>query len=349
VNNGFKVQLENMAAAKAFASDVAGATKDFQDMGSAPLEKNEALEQKVLFTKTGSCYDGNLKLPQEWMGLACFRTRKYDEDRTKLLLSEYLDLLKELNTPTPLTVNSIKPVLETGSFRLLRGRDRCGRPILNSRLRFHDPKKFPAESVIRAIVMLICNSMTGVPFVNGRQEGSPDGQESQLKGITILHDFSDVKLSNFDKEIPKRFFKILTGKMPVRLGAIYIYNPPWFFSYIIWPIVRLVMNKKLSSRITIIYDLEEFFTNGYFSRDQLPPEYGGTGSQCSFKTDELTGLLRDMTMENKKTVQSADSKNLPKQSNSTQNATSTGMKVTNTANGNSNAADISDPNNGMWV
>ena len=57
-----------------------------------------------------------------------------------------------------------------------------------------------------------------------------------LKGVCLINDMTDLSLSNLDTRIPKLIGNMLSGAMPVRLGAIYIVNPPFFFNWVVLPI-----------------------------------------------------------------------------------------------------------------
>ncbi|CAD7976626.1 unnamed protein product [Amoebophrya sp. A25] len=76
---------------------VADGAKDFDDAGSVPLVKDPAREAEIL----SFCKEEASKLPEPWMPLACMRTRKYDADRSKVLMTEFRNLLVEMKTNYP--------------------------------------------------------------------------------------------------------------------------------------------------------------------------------------------------------------------------------------------------------
>ncbi len=72
----------------------------------------------------------------------------------------------------------------------------------------------------------------------------------------------------------------------MRLGAVYILNPPWFFRWFLFPIVRQFMPAKLRERITLVYSNEELLK--YFNKEELSVEYGGTVPAQSLEDFEKT-------------------------------------------------------------
>ena len=145
-------------------------------------------------------------------------------------------------------------------------------------------------------VLLLCNMLCGAPFQKADTTGLK-GEQTQLNGVCVFHDFSGVTLANLDREIPKRMFKLLSGKLPVRLGAIYILDPPWFVSYIVFPILKLFMPSKLRSRIHLVYGKENL--GDFFEKDQLLEEYGGSAKDPGLDGIEQTliSIVREGEIE----------------------------------------------------
>lgn len=227
-------------------------------------------------------------LPEDWMGLACFRTRKYDKERTKELIPKYLNALKDFNTTDdvhdPWTVSSAADQYRIEKLRLTGGRDRGGRACINLKLAKHDPKKVSPKQMVRAAALLISNALRG-----GKEQNKEAATLTQLRGICFLHDLSNVSLSNLDSRIPKLIMEIIMGAFPVRLGAIYIINMPFFFQYILFPVVRLFMSKKLRDRMLLVGNPAKL--TEYFEREQLPVEYGGT---LNVDVEKMISGLADM-------------------------------------------------------
>ena len=76
-------------------------------------------------------------------------------------------------------------------------------------------------------------------------------EESQICGVALLTDASNLQLHKFDSSIPRTIFKMLQEVMPVRVKAIYIVNQPIFFSVILH-VVRLFIREKVRRRINLV-------------------------------------------------------------------------------------------------
>jgi len=87
-----------------------------------------------------------------------------------------------------------------------------------------------------------------------------DDPAAQLYGVTVLHD-----LKGFDKkknghiEIPKTLLGGIIGHFPIRIRAIYLLDPPWWFATVFTIMSSLLFPKKLKQRCHFIKNKTEIY------------------------------------------------------------------------------------------
>jgi len=254
------------------ASD--GDLKNLDFVSSKPLEKNGELEKQLMEELAEEIGE----LPEKWMGLACIRCRKYDKERARTLMKNLVLMIKELSVDEPLTLAKEKQHIDLHKFRLV-GRDKLGRACIATDLGYHNPKEVPPLKMLRTVVFLMLNALRCGP--EGTDEG---GDSTQLNGVCILHNLTHVAWANLDPRVPKLLFKMLSQNMPVRLGTIYLVNPPFFMNWVMLPMVRLLMPKKLSDRFIVVgapANLDKYFDLNDLS--SLPRDLKG---RSAFDSDQ---------------------------------------------------------------
>ncbi|CAD7924699.1 unnamed protein product [Amoebophrya sp. A120] len=279
-----------VADAKSIAAAMTTGAKDFDDAGSVPLVKDFHREQillamckaeilqmkellkdddeKGLSTSSTAALDKHVKQ----LALACVRTRKYDDARIPKLMREFTDLLQEMKQwKKEDVIASISKNRVKEGFRLLPRRDKHGRAVMNTRLRYHEPREVSTQTTIRALTLMLYNALLGAPFDEDKREA--EAEKTQLNGVCVFHDFRNLTLSNVDPGVGRGLIKLFSGRFPLRLGAVYMLEPPFFIRYIVLPMMRLLLPKKLSSRITTVSKLADL--KQYFDEAELPTEYGG--------------------------------------------------------------------------
>lgn len=266
--------LDSGASASSYQAALASIDStvlDDLDCTGKPLAKDEKLERELV----KELADDIARLPEPWMGLACIRCRKYDGGRAKDLMQNLVKLIKELTDKDeggPLSYKNDKEHIELHKFRIV-GRDKLGRTCLATDLGYHNPKETTPLKMMRTVVFLLLNALRCGP------EGTPEGGDlSQLNGICILHNFTNVSWANLDPRLENPLIQMLS-KMPIRLGAVYIMDPPWFLRYVVLPIARLFMSKKLIGRVIVVdgpKDLKKHFDMNNIS--SKPKDLGGRSS-----------------------------------------------------------------------
>ena len=101
----------------------------------------------------------------------------------------------------------------------------------------------------------------------------------QKVGIVVVAFPRHAKVSYLDRKLMKMNMESLTGCIPVRLGALHVCHPPWFFGKVAYPIMKLVMSERVRKRVRVhvgsqekvLKELEAFG----MGREVLPSELGG--------------------------------------------------------------------------
>ncbi|KAL7467082.1 hypothetical protein ACHAXS_007351 [Conticribra weissflogii] len=106
-----------------------------------------------------------------------------------------------------------------------------------------------------------------------------NNESAQRLGIVVVGYPHHVKLSHVDRKLLKMNMESMTGCIPIRLGALHICHPPWFFSKIVFPIIKIVVSERIRKRVRIhsgskedvLKELEGFG----LSKKDLPVDIGG--------------------------------------------------------------------------
>lgn len=193
--------------------------------------------------------------------LLCLRGRKYDPERAAGLVPKFLALKQSVGYNEPAgeqlvsDINSHK-VMNTGA------KDGDGRAVIWIRLRYHDPKVSKAEDMGRLIVNVMLNALKD--------------PETQRLGVTLIQDMTGIKLKNLDPAAAKNMMGNIFPNLPIRVGRICIYNPPWILGNIVLPIVLTLMSKKLRGRIAVIKDATPAKIQQFVPVASIPVELEGT-------------------------------------------------------------------------
>ena len=85
-----------------------------------------------------------------------------------------------------------------------------------------------------------------------------------------------LKLKNLDPNAGKVLFGKVFPNLPIRVGRICIFNPPWIIGHVFLPIVMTFMSKKLKGRIALLNGNKPDKLLAYVPSDNLAPEHGGS-------------------------------------------------------------------------
>jgi len=216
----------------------------------AELAKMEELLKASGFTGTAD----------EETKLMCLRGRKYDAERAAELLPKVLELVAEYASAD---TEQLKKDTLSQKFCYLGSKDDAGRGVLWVRLRNHNPKESKAPNMARFITTLMLQSVL-------------KDVDSQRQGIAVVNDMTGLKLSNLDPATAKAIFGSVFPRLPVRVGRICIFNPPWILGHVILPVVLTFMSRKLRGRIAVVNGNKFDALQQYIPSASLPEELGGT-------------------------------------------------------------------------
>eukprot|EP00730_Choanoeca_flexa_P016984 TRINITY_DN8119_c0_g1_i2.p1 TRINITY_DN8119_c0_g1~~TRINITY_DN8119_c0_g1_i2.p1 ORF type:complete len:323 (+),score=53.23 TRINITY_DN8119_c0_g1_i2:222-1190(+) len=203
-----------------------------------------------------------LKLKPFWR-LACLRARKYDIDRTLILIKNYVAWREEfrIDDDDIRSDKKLAALVERGIHCVHGNRDKMGRYVVTARLARADPAQYPADVVIRGIHVVLESLLIKHP-------------DAQARGIVMVGDMRGVNRSHADPRVPKELFSAFTNTMPIRFGGMYLCSPPWFMR-LLFPLVKMFMKKKMQERMHIVTSLPDALTK-YIAMEQIPDDLGGT-------------------------------------------------------------------------
>lgn len=225
---------------------------------NSPEEAALLAELEAALTAAGDqrCIDA----PQD-VKLRCLRGRKYEVARAAELLPKHLNLLSELQLDRA-DNEQLKADLKTHKLVSLGSKDKDGRAVLWIRLRFHDPKVSKAPDMGRLIVTVMLEALKDV--------------DAQRQGLCIINDMTGISLKNLDPSLPKFLFGTVFPNMPIRVGRVCLFHPPWFIGHVILPIVFTFLSKKLKARIAILNGSDHKKLDPYVAPESRPAGLGGT-------------------------------------------------------------------------
>jgi hypothetical protein len=79
-----------------------------------------------------------------------------------------------------------------------------------------------------------------------------------------------------DPSAIKKIMGEVLPRLPIRVGRICIFNPPWFIGHIILPIAMVFMSKKLKSRLKVLNSSKPEVLHEYMPPTSLAADHGGS-------------------------------------------------------------------------
>ena len=200
---------------------------------------------------------------------------KTKQDATKRIIAYWnkrVEVFGEEKAMLPMTldlaldVDADKKALEIAYSRITFQKDDAGRGII-----FVDPSRLPEKGMYERKSMMKAFWYTMHAIL--------EDEEIQRKGVVILAHPKHAAQSNFDRKLTKMNIESLRGCIPVRVAAIHICNPPWFFE-LFFPILKLFLGEKMRKRIKLHSGedeevLEKMQDKFGISREKIPTEMGG--------------------------------------------------------------------------
>ena len=105
-----------------------------------------------------------------------------------------------------------------------------------------DKSKYTRESMVRAFWYTMHAAL--------------EDEVTQKRGIILLLFPHHAQFSQFDRKLVASNAESMKGCLPVRVGAFHICHPPTFFT-IVFPIIKLLLGKRLRERIKVHTGSEE--------------------------------------------------------------------------------------------
>mmetsp|Transcript_3423 Transcript_3423/g.6585 ORF Transcript_3423/g.6585 Transcript_3423/m.6585 type:complete len:331 (+) Transcript_3423:247-1239(+) len=160
--------------------------------------------------------------------------------------------------------------INLGFFRPTLTHDTGGRAIV-----FVDPSRLAGYNknsvdermgVARALWYIMHNAIEGNDAVQ------------KLGMVAIAHP-QHAKISVIDRKLMKLNLESMSGCLPIRMGGFHIVQPPWFFTKIVFPIMKVIMPDRMRKRVRVYGGseakiLKELKEVG-LGREVLPSEIGG--------------------------------------------------------------------------
>ena len=231
------------------------------DQAPPKIEAGSADEQTALAAMEDLLADGSpSKAASADLKLMCLRGRKYDGARAAALLPDLIELIEELDlaTPTP----RLAADLASGKFVMTGATDGAGRKILWLRFRFHDPKVSSPKDFARAAATVMLHALRDA--------------DTARCGVAVLQDMTGLRMKNISPPTAKLMFGQVFPRLPVRLGKLCVYNPPWFVGRILLPIVRMLLSAKLRARLVVLNGADREPLYRQFEPASLTEELGGS-------------------------------------------------------------------------
>eukprot|EP00762_Andalucia_godoyi_P004268 ANDGO_05478.mRNA.1 mitochondrial CRAL-TRIO domain-containing protein C589.09 len=137
--------------------------------------------------------------------------------------------------------------------------DKCGRPVIVVRIRFHDKSKHSSLKTGRAFLWIMHECFRRALAQN-------------ICSFNQIFDMGSLGRKNFDPALEKFMVDVLQNYYPERLGACLILHSGWFF-WLCWKVVKPWLDKRTASKIVFIDSkhMKEQLLQ-YFSEETLPSD-----------------------------------------------------------------------------
>jgi len=176
--------------------------------------------------------------PCKELPLWCLRARSHTVEGAAELLPRVMSMMEELEIGVgdqkQLHADlQSKAIIDTGT------KDAHGRAIIWMRLRYIDSTRSSASDIARLFTTVLLHALrdTGV----------------QRHGFVWLADCSRSSFMNITPATVNAFWRTVLPNVPICLGRVFIVNPPWFISQIMWPIVSSFLPLALRKSHVLIY------------------------------------------------------------------------------------------------
>jgi hypothetical protein len=239
------------------------------DQQAAPTIAADSAEEREALLAMEACLGDVSATAPEQAKLMCLRGRKYDPQRAAELLPKFLELCNELglrqsgdHVISAEDAAQLRKDFATTKMLVPGGKDALGRAVLIMRLRYNEPKETNPEAMGR---MIACAMLCVLQDV-----------DVQRMGVVILNDAREIGFRNMDPRVPKFIFGKVLGRLPVRVGRIVVFHPPFIVGRILLPLMINFIIPKLKKRMSVINGGKIVAIHEFIHKEALFAEYDGT-------------------------------------------------------------------------
>lgn len=180
-------------------------------------------------------------------------SRAGDAETTLERLRATVEIIDQYGLQALTETEEIKSVLRLDIFQMApEQKNQEGNPVVVMRAHRLEFDKITPTSFLKAWFYTLWHN---VILAN---------QMAQTSGVVMCGDVSLIGRKNFKPQVQRFLAKAIQKCLPIKIKNFFIYKPPWVFTNVIFPFMRLIINQKLQERIVII-------TSSDFSTQ--PPEF----------------------------------------------------------------------------
>jgi len=216
--------------------------------------------------------------------LKFLRVKKFDLDRTKKMLRDYISLRLKYKIFSTLIPSRYKDMLGAGMHVVLRQRDPEGRKIFLFRISLWNPSVHPLDDIMAGMFLLL--------------EEMARSEETQKKGICFVGDDEGLSLKHFTQFTISKIIMILStlqGKFPLRCKGLHNVNDPRWLQKL-GAFAKPLFSTKLQKRVHFHgTNYSSFHT--FFPPSMLPASLGGDLSWDEATDGELFERLYEREEE----------------------------------------------------
>ncbi len=239
-----------------------------QELGLRVLPESDAEEALVAELRAALDADpaGQCAMdePEFWLR-ACLRSRKFDVAESALLLRKYMQWREERSIATlgGIFNETLRAQLATGFIQLTGAHDRLGRQIIHVLADAHGDHSdtFGIEETTRAVHFMIeCCLRCSVA--------------AQARGVVFIIDMKGASEGVVTRCLRSLLPMLTAASLPLRVGRIYIINPPAFVK-IVFPLASGLISQTMKQRLTFLAPDQLGELRRHIDDANLPVEYGG--------------------------------------------------------------------------
>jgi hypothetical protein len=219
--------------------------------------------------------------PEFWLR-ACLRSRKFDVAESALLLRSYMAWREERSIATlgGIYNERLRAQLASGFMQLTGGHDRLGRQIIHVLAGAHGESggEFSMEETTRAVHFMVECCLRG-------------SATAQARGVVFIIDMKGASETAITNCLRSLLPMLTAAALPLRVGRIYLINPPAFFK-LVFPLASGLINQTMRKRLTFLRAEQLGELRRQIADVNLPAEYGGLlQSQHETWMENLEGCL----------------------------------------------------------